>query len=143
MSDTPDESELAEGWADTNQLRQAIESPTTASMKRNTLLAMLDHLDNARAELSAYRAEDLRQREWAAALRESDVRCDGCNLRYGERNQYPCGEPEWQQSHTYYEPELDEARTLDEPTIPARFIGTPDGWLPLGHTSEEGVERAN
>lgn len=69
-----------------------------------------------RLELEAYRREDLRQREWAAFVRESDVRCLKCDLRYGERDQYGCGG--YVGSHAYDDEELAEARKLDDPDIP-------------------------
>ncbi|GAB3988828.1 hypothetical protein [Nocardioides marmoraquaticus] len=68
------------------------------------------------AELEAYRAEDLRQRQWSAGLAESDVRCIDCDLRYGERDQYSCVIEGT--AHRYDEAELAEARVLAPPAIP-------------------------
>jgi hypothetical protein len=68
-----------------------------------------------RAELQAYRAEDLRDREWAAFERESNIRCLACDLRYAEREQYGCLV---KTGHRYDAAMLDEARQLDPPTIP-------------------------
>lgn len=85
---------------------------------------MSDLTGAEQTELEAYRVEDLRQREWAAGLRESDVRCDDCDLRYGERDAFACSEYV-NGPHCYDEDELAKARELDPPTIPRATEETP------------------
>lgn len=40
--------------------------------------------------LGEFRAEETRQVQWDAFCELSDLRCVDCNLRYGERSDYPC-----------------------------------------------------
>ncbi len=62
------------------------------------------------AELARYRAEEQRVREWNALVNEGNVRCTRCDLRYSEREEYPCGDERNQDEHHYDADELAEAR---------------------------------
>ncbi|OZE13352.1 hypothetical protein CH249_01960 [Rhodococcus sp. 05-2255-3B1] len=53
--------------------------------------------------LGEFRAEETRQVRWNAFCELSDLRCLDCNLRYGERKDYPCppGYPGEGGDHSY------------------------------------------
>ncbi|MFF1946929.1 hypothetical protein ACFVWF_32850 [Rhodococcus qingshengii] len=74
-------------------------------------LAAIDRAEKAEAkatelevELEKYRAEEREDLEWQRFCAQQDVRCTVCNLRYGEREQYGCGDPP--RAHHYDEDEL-------------------------------------
>ncbi|MBX4168084.1 hypothetical protein K3M35_05305 [Rhodococcus sp. DMU2021] len=67
-------------------------------------------LERQERELAGYRAEEQRVREWNALVNEGNVRCTWCDLRYAEREEYPCGDERDQNSHHYNADELAEAR---------------------------------
>lgn len=79
-------------------------------IRPHQVLALLDELDRQERELAGYRAEEQRVREWNALVAEGNVRCTYCDLRYAEREEYPCGDARDQNSHHYDSEELAEAR---------------------------------
>ena len=76
----------------------------------NALPVLLDALDRQERELAGYRAEEQRVRAWNALVAEGNVRCTYCDLRYAEREEYPCGDARDQNSHHYDADELADAR---------------------------------
>ena len=91
-----------------NDAKQVIEAGTA-----NWTATILDRdgwkarAEQAEAELEKYRAEEREDLEWQHFCAQQDVRCTVCNLRYGEREQYGCGDPP--RAHHYDENELREA----------------------------------
>lgn len=79
-------------------------------MSPDVVTALLDTLDRQERELTGYRAEEQRVREWNALVAEGNVRCTYCDLRYAERDEYPCGDARDQNPHHYDPEELTDAR---------------------------------
>lgn len=71
------------------------------------------------AELTAYRRDHYDSHMFGHVQDRSDVRCYGCNLRYGERQEYVCGDDGQPGApggaHDYDERELAAAMTCDDP----------------------------
>lgn len=89
-----------------------VNSLTAADLEALSSAPLRLRISELEAELTPFREEEKRQKEWNAFCAVSDVRCLDCNLRYGERDQYGCGIEA--RNHYYDEDELREAGRVED-----------------------------
>lgn len=100
---------LSDGTSASNRLGEALDC----------IPALISEVESMLDELTKYRRDHYHSHMFGHAQDVSNIRCWGCNLRYGERQQYACGDDGQPGApggpHHYDEAELAAAGTCDDP----------------------------